>query len=152
MCNLVYLSTTSLEDLALCNTDKMVFTHELPGRPAEAQLRHPYRWYVGSSAGCSCEFRHVMAENVEGLGGFGTPEPWYEEAPAVLEATQQVIRVIRRLVEAGESVDCIDLWDDQHSNGITHDLPVDLDVVDDPAFRFFEGYRFEFCRGPGEMA
>ncbi len=138
------LSTTSDADLAVGNNETVQFSRELPGVPEETYLRFKNKWYVGSKSGCSCEFRHLYVGSVE--LGFGPPEAWFPEAPSEIEATRQVIRSIRALVESGEKVDCVDAWaqGQESADPLAGDIEVDLTQVSDEAFRFFESHRFTF--------
>ena len=97
------------------------------------------KWYVGSSAGCSCSFRHLHSVDL----GFGPPVEWYPEEPEHVEATRRFIAVVRELTTQNDLVDCADLWNDADPSSITR-LTVRLDEVTDEAFRFFEIYYFAF--------
>lgn len=136
------LSTTSHQDLALDNNDLVCLSSELPGIPEEQYLAFSNRWFVGSAAACSCSFRHASAEL-----GFGVPEDWYHEEANDITATRQVIALIRSLLEHGAKVDVVDAWigdptPDELS--LSGDIEVNLQMVDDASFRFFENYRFSF--------
>lgn len=147
MCYMTVLSTTSDEDLALANGSGVNFSRELPGVPEERYLRFRNRWYLGSESGCSCEFRHLGVGSIE--LGFGLPEAWYPEDVSSVRATSAVMAIVRRLVEGGHSVDCVDSWSHGQSepDALAGDLPVNLADVSDEAFRFFERHRFTFARG-----
>lgn len=141
------LSTTSDQDLALSNGSGVCFSRELPGVPEERYLRFRNRWFVGSASGCSCEFRHLCSESIE--LGFGPQEEWYHEEPSSVMATVAFAAIVRRLVENGDSVDCVDSWSHGQSepDALAGDLQVNLAEVNDEAFRFFESHRFTFMRG-----
>ena len=116
----------------------------MPGLPEEKYLAFPYKWFVGSQAGCSCSFRHLYITSVE--LGFGEPEDWFPEEENDITATHQVISVIRSLIERGERVDVIDAWDDGKTEAVPlgGDIEVNLKEVGNESFRFFENHRFSF--------
>ena len=138
------LSTTSSEDLAIGNNDLVRFSRVLPGLPEEKYLAFPYKWFIGSQAGCSCSFRHLYVTSIE--LGFGTPEDWYPEEANDITATHQAISLIRSLIEKGEKVDVIDAWADGKAEAVplSGDIEVNLTEVDNESFRFFENHRFSF--------
>jgi hypothetical protein len=142
MCYALLLSTTSDEDLSLRNSELVHFARELPKIADAKNLKYPNKWYIGSKSGCSCTFRHLYSVEL----GFGEPVDWYEEAPEEIEATLQLIEVLRSLLEAREGVDCIDAWEHQsmHPIAVT-ELEVDLTQVSNAQFRFFENHHFVFC-------
>jgi|SRR5262245_54395680 len=142
MCYSLLLSTTSNRDLAAHNNELVRFSRDLPTIDAVSDLKHPHKWYVGSRSGCSCSFRHLYSVEL----GFGEPVRWYEEESDDIEATLQVIAIIRELVAGGESVDCIDAWPTETAS--TNELIVPLATVSDREFRFFENYHFIFTETP----
>ncbi len=105
MCYIVLLATTSDDDLARHNTTLLHFARDIPTTGAAAveatALRHPHRWYVGSSAGCSCSFRHLYSVEL----GFDEPADWYPEEAEDIQATLQFIQVVRALVAEGHAED-----------------------------------------------
>ena len=65
-----------------------------------------------------------------------------------VEATLQVITIIRELVGKGESVDCIDVWaHDDLLPRATNEVDVVLGTISDRAFRFFENHHFTCTSG-----
>jgi hypothetical protein len=141
MCYILLLSTTSAEDLAVHNNELVRFTKELPLIAEVADLKHENKWYIGSKSGCSCTFRHLHSIEL----GFSEPVAWYKEKPEDIEATAQLIRIIRELVVKGENVDCIDAWEHQEMYPATKGgLNVDLSSLKDSEFRFFENHHFTF--------
>lgn len=146
MCYIVLLGTTSDEDLARHNTTLLHFTRDIPTTGAATveatALRHPHRWYVGSSAGCSCSFRHLYSVEL----GFSEPEDWYPEEAEDIQATLQFIQVVRALVAEGHAVACIDAWEHAEMLPNEHEeLLVALSSIRDSEFRFFENHHFVFC-------
>jgi hypothetical protein len=141
MCYTLLLSTSSDEDLALHNNDLVRFSRDLPSIAAADHLKYAHRWYVGSQAGCSCTFRHSMEQN--GLG-FQEPVEWWKEEPEPIDATLQLIAIIRGLLASGHTVDCVDVFGDLKVPGPDRELEVDLSTVSNAAFRFFENYHFVF--------
>lgn len=149
MCYVVFLSTTSEEDLARHNSDLLRFSRELPDEPAATALLHPHRWYVGSKSGCSCTFRHLHSTEL----GFGPPVDWYPEDEAEIRGTLEFIAVVRALVETGARVDCIDAWSGEAGPAVAEaGVTVDLAQVGDAAFRFFENRRFDFFLPPKSVS
>jgi hypothetical protein len=141
MCYTLLLSTTSIEDLNAQSNEFVRFSRELPSIADVKALEHPNRWYVGSKSGCSCTFRHLYSIEL----GFGEPVDWYPEESEEIEATLQLIGIIRKLIESGESVDCVDAWEHQNMHPVAKaTLEVDLCKVSDQEFRFFENHHFKF--------
>ena len=140
MCYSLILSTTSDRDLAVANNEAVIFSRVLPEIPHVSELKYVHKWFVGSRSGCSCSFRHLYSVDL----GFSEPVEWYAEDQADIDATLQVIAMIRELVESGESVDCIDAWRDPSGAVRVTELTVDLERVSDREFRFFENHHFVF--------
>jgi hypothetical protein len=141
MCYVLLLSTTSSEDLAAHNSELVLFTKDLPTIAEVKSLKYPNKWYIGSKSGCSCSFRHLHSIEL----GFSEPVEWYKENPEDIEATKQLIQIIRDLVAHGERVDCIDAWEHQEMYPVANGkLEVDLSKVKNSEFRFFENHHFTF--------
>ena len=141
MCYVLLLSTTSDTDLTVHNNNLVRFSNELPPIAETNQLQYSQKWYIGSKSVCSCSFRHLYSIDL----GFGDPVDWYPEDPEEIEATLQLIRIIRELVVSDYGVDCIDAWEHQERNPVvTSTLEVDLASVKDTEFRFFENHHFTF--------
>ena len=141
MCYVVLLSTTSSVDLGADSSELVKFERELPQGAAIDRLLYPHRWYVGSKSGCSCTFRHLLSTEL----GFGAPEEWYPEEPDEIAATLELVRVVRRLVEEGERVDCVDAWEHADPSLVSAaSRTVDLARISDEEFRFFENHHFVF--------
>lgn len=143
MCYTLLLSTDSPVDLSMHNDSLIAFSRELPESGDERFLGYPCKWFVGSRTGCSCGFRHLYVDSV-GLG-FDEPVDWYPEETDDIEATIRFIAIVRELVAAGASVDCVNAW--AHGDeplqlaGTVH---VDLQGTRNQAFRFYENHRFLF--------
>src|SRR5512137_2522773 len=120
MCYCLCLSTSSSEDLTRYNSELLRF--EPPDRADDVAvkkdclsvLRNPHVWFVGSKAGCSCTFRHV----VEDSDDFREPEDWCPEEEGTVKATIELYRAIASLRAAGHQVDCLDLWIDTPADQI----------------------------------
>lgn len=140
MCYSLILSTTSDRDLAASNNDAVIFSRALPEIPQVSELKHVHKWFVGSRSGCSCSFRHLYSVDL----GFSEPVEWHTENQEDIDATLQVIAIIRELVASGESVDCVDAWGDPPGPVPVTELTVDLKRVRDREFRFFENHHFVF--------
>lgn len=141
MCYVLLLSTTSDDDLTIYNNALVHFSRALPQCAAVSELKYKNMWYIGSKSGCSCAFRHLYSVEL----GFGKPVDWYKEEPDEIEATLQVIRLVRALLAKGHNVDCIDIWEHHEmSPGPKGKLNVNLSSIKDSEFRFFENHHFTF--------
>ena len=126
MCYTLLLSTSSDEDLNQYNNELVRFSRALPSIADTDKLKYRNKWYIGSKAGCSCTFRHLYSIEL----GFGEPVDWYEEDPDAIEATVQLIGIIRGLASSGEDVDCIDAWErDKMFPVAESEIEVDLSQV-----------------------
>ena len=141
MCYRVLLSTSTADDLSARSTDLVRFEKKYLDDEIASTLAYDHRWYSGSKSGCSCTFRRATTAQL----GFGRPVDWYPENDDELEATAAFIAVVRRVLESGHLIDCIDVWDDAGVSGILQ-MEVDLNEVADEEFRFFENYHFTFVR------
>jgi hypothetical protein len=142
MCYIVVLSTDSPVDLSGENDRLIAFSRELPDRVDVDQLAYPHRWFVGSAHGCSCGFRHLHVSSIE--LGFAEPVDWFPEEPDDVEATRKFAAIVRRLVEQGAHVDCVDAWEHGDSRALSGIVDIDVGQVSDARFRFFENHRFVF--------
>jgi hypothetical protein len=139
MCYLLYVSTTSDEDLSKYNNDLVRFEKdELDNRVVEL-LRYDYKWYVGSKSGCSCSFRHLLSVEL----GFSEPVDWYEEDEDDISATLYFINTIKGLIDKGSQFDCVDAWTGVEKEQIL-EKKVNLNEVTSEQFRFFENHHFLF--------
>jgi hypothetical protein len=139
VCYSIYLSTDSSQDLSGENSELIHFQKESIAEPFRSMLQNEHQWYVGSQSGCSCTFRHLFSIEL----GFSEPVDWYEEDGSEIAATLSFIRVIRQLIESGQKVDCIDVWNNAAQKDIVERV-VNLKNMDDEQFRFFENHRFIF--------
>jgi hypothetical protein len=97
---------------------------------------------VGSKSVCSCTFRHLFSTEL----GFREPVDWFEEDEDEIEATLLFIKIVRRLIDQGYQVDCLDAWYGVAKEDIT-EMKVNLENLDDEQFRFFENQHFIFNNG-----
>lgn len=143
MCNAVYISTDSAEDLSERNTDLVRFERvaDPQSDPCISLLDFSERWYVGSKSGCSCTFRHLVSIEF----GFGEPEDWCPEEQDEIDATKQLYSVLKDLVVAGHNVDLVDRWQGAQSEDIAT-IDVALDDVSENAFRMFENHKFRIAK------
>lgn len=139
MCYSIFLSTDSSRDLSAENWELLEFKPGSIEGPIRSILRHEHRWYVGSKSRCSCTFRHLSSTDL----GFGEPVDWYPEAEDELTATVSFIQVVRLLVDQGHQVDCVDIWNSAPDEDIER-IDVNLNIISDEQFRFFENYYFNF--------
>lgn len=141
MCYMVYISTNCPDDLATAPTDAVRF--ERPA--AENQTYFPdifegqNVWYVGSSSGCSCTFRHLCEPSLE--LGFDVPLEWYPEGPEEIKATGELYEILHDMVLRGFQISLLDCWsgdEGKHAPAIE----VSLSKVSREQFRMFEGRLF----------
>ena len=135
------LSTTSPRDLTVFNTPLLQMSRVLPSRPEAVFLQHAHRWFVGSQYGCSCGFRHLTSQEL----GFGTPEEWMPEDDCDIEATLELVAMLRSLIADGAQVDCIDSWAEDETQALAElagDMVVDLSAMADASFRLYSMHRF----------
>lgn len=143
MCYLVYLSTTSWEDLGQLPS---ALYHFLPlsneDDPALVKLLgHPRQWFLECQyGGCSCHFRHLCEGND---WDFAPPEEWCPEDADDIEATKAIYDVLVGMLADGHKVDLVAVWDDAQPEAIAV-LDVSLSEVDRDSFRFFENHKFNF--------
>ena len=143
MCNTVYISTNSTEDLASHNTELVRFEKvtDPQSDPCISLLAFSEQWYVGSKTGCSCTFRHLLSVEL----GFGAPEDWYPEEDDEINATLQLYRVLESLLVSGHQLDLLALWEGAEPKDVTT-LNVSLSDVPAEAFRMFENHRFRLTK------
>lgn len=141
MCYLVYISTDFAGDLTRHNCALVSFEKDFTHADSTILdlLLYDHLWYVGSKAGCSCTFRHLLSVEL----GFGEPVDWSPEETDEIEATKMFYDVVAGLTSAGHKVDCIEIWADTKRDQITR-LSVDMGAVSRDAFRFFENHHFIF--------
>lgn len=143
MCYMIVLSTTSERELSEFNTPLMQFSRQLPDVPEQSFLQYQNKWYLGSRDGCSCGFRHLDRGSVE--LGFSEPVDWWPEDQADLDATRQVVGVLKALLNDNAKLDCVDAWlqDAPKEHTLEGQLAVDLVTTSETSFRFFDGFRFD---------
>ncbi|MGV3617803.1 MAG: hypothetical protein ACO1SV_20960 [Fimbriimonas sp.] len=144
MCNSVFISTDSPEDLAAIASDQFIFESGQEGdrEDCKGTLRYPHIWFLSSRyGGCSCHYRHLCPESRD--MGFEGRVDWYGEDEDDMIATQAVYDVLSRLVQEGYRVDAVDFWEDASRDDV-RTFPVSVSEVSREAFRFWEGCRFEF--------
>ncbi len=141
MCYLVYLSTDFEGDLSQQDAALIRFAKDFADTdPAVLDLlQYEHRWFVGSKAGCSCTFRHLLSVEL----GFGEPVEWFPEEADEIKATGLFYDVVSDLISAGHKIDCIQIWNGTKKDQVIR-LAVDLDGVSRNAFRFFENHHFIF--------
>jgi hypothetical protein len=145
MCYLIYLSTTSQEDLSRLPS-KLYYFRPLTEEDDPAiinLLDNPVRWYLECQyGGCSCHFRHLDGGSET---DFFPPADWMPEDADDIEATKAVYDVLARLLAEGHKVDLVDIWENTPPEAITV-LDVSLSEVDRDSFRFFEHRKFTLRR------
>lgn len=139
MCYAIYLSTDLEDDLSRFNTDLVRFERFDAPNPILSTLKYINKWYLASKSGCSCTFRHLASVDL----GFSAPVDWNDEDQNEIAATLIFIKIIRNLRDRGAKVDCIDTWLGTEPSNIQQ-KNVDLSLIEDDQFRFFENYHFCF--------
>ena len=141
MCYLVYISTDFKGDLSQHNAALLAFGKDFADKDSAVLdlLQYEHLWFVGSKAGCSCTFRHLLSVEL----GFGEPVKWFPEGADEIEATKLFYDVVSNLISAGYKVDCIQIWNGTKKDQIKR-LAVDLEGVSRKSFRFLENHHFIF--------
>ncbi len=151
MCRLIYVSTTSEEDLGAVASEHIRFepTTAQDDAVVLALLEHPRRWYLTREfGGCSCHFRHCMAidsHTGERIIDFEPPQPWLPEEPDDVAATVEAYEVFRRIVEEGYSLDIVDVWADARPETV-ESVAVSVTEVPPDNFRFHDDRRLVLLR------
>jgi len=143
MCYSIYVATTSSRDLAAHVGTRIQFERDLwtPEPAALELLIYPNRWFLTREfGGCSCHFRHV-AEINDPL--FEPYAEWQATDPDDLEATWEAFEVFRSLVEAGEGLEVMNLWEDPSPDEVKS-FDVNLSKIPPNAFQFVENVRLHF--------
>lgn len=145
MCYMTIISTSSDIDLSEFNSGDVVFSKKMPGIPEEELLTYQSKWYVGSSLGCSCGFRHLMAENFNDLG-FAAPVDWFEEDSGDIVATLKLVKVFKKLVSNGSALECIDAWTNSGycKPELSGSVVINLAQMPESDFRLIENFHHEF--------
>ncbi len=141
MCNSIYLATDSQKDLTVYNEELICFKQQIEDDKNSVILKNKLKWYISSSNGCSCSFRHLLPENVSELG-FGEPEDWFPEEKENIDATKKLYRVIRELVEEKYKVEILDIWLETDLKEIKN-KKIKIKEITEEEFRLFENYIFE---------
>jgi hypothetical protein len=140
MCYMVYMSTDCADDLSQQSSDLVRFERLTAesSSPCPSILKHEHKWFIGSKSECSCTFRHLYYQSVE--LGFGEPEDWFQEEPDAIQATCQLYRILKGLVQRGHQVELLDCWTEEENDA----APIDVSMAEVSAeqFRLFEGYLF----------
>ena len=141
MCYVIYLSTTSQDDLSRL-PPKLYRFCRLTGTDDPAivnLLENPVRWYLECQyGGCSCHFRHFHGEQET---DFCSPAGWFPEDEDDIAATKAVYDVLQTLLTEGHRVDLLDIWLGTQPDAVTV-LELSLSTVDRDSFRFFENVKF----------
>lgn len=139
MCYLLYLTTDSRQELTQYNNE-LVKLEKVTEKDEEIPyelLTYSNTWYVGSSTGCSCGFRHLGEISF----GFSGPVDWYEEDEEDIRATKHIYRIFKQILSEGNKVECVDKWAGTAAKKIKT-LDVSLAQVSCEEFRFFENHKF----------
>ena len=138
MCHMVYISTSSDEDLAKIGSRYFSIRAVDPdeGPDVDEALEYPSRWYIsGRWGGCSCHLRYFP----DALG-FHDGLDWWPEEPNAVEDTAAIYDMLQRLVAEGNKVDVVDLWNDEAYDGF-ESITVSLSEVTREKFLFMENRR-----------
>ena len=143
MCYSVYISTNCPDDLAVVSTDALRFERpdEEKQTPCPTLFDSRNTWFVGSSSGCSCTFRHLCKESID--LGFDVPQDWCPEAQEEIQATRALYDVLQDIVNRGFHLSLLDCWNGQE-NEVVSESEVSFSKVSADQFRLFEGCHFIF--------
>ncbi len=143
MCYSVYISTDAPDDLTAHNSENVRFERLSASNndPTTRLLEFPYKWYIGSKAGCSCSFRHLMSIEL----GFSEPVDWYKEDQDDIDATRELHSILFKILISGYDIDLVDSWQGAQPKDIKT-LDVSLSDITLTAFRLFENYKFKLKR------
>jgi hypothetical protein len=142
MCMMTYIATTAEQDLSEYNSEKIRLVKGAPDSGEEKFLEYKNVWLLTDQhESCSCGFRSVEFPNVDILG-FDLPQGWSEEDEESIEATHEAYKIILNLLKSGHKVESITYWIDSKTEFIDKIVP--LESVSTDAFRFFDGYHFEY--------
>jgi len=111
MCYTLYPSTSSDRSFeqgsyAHCSFDRVEDSSPEGG---VSKLRYPHRWFVGIGHECSCGFRHLGHGSID--LGFSDPVDWWDEEDNEIEATAELYRLVKSLVDSSATVDLADSWE-----------------------------------------
>ena len=151
MCNMVYFSTSSDEDLSLLGSKNISFGRISETDPEEilALLSFPNQWYLtGRHGGCSCHFRHALEYSLSEDDDapepeFLSPQDWNPEDAENIEDTLAAFDKICDIVTKGHSIDLVDWWNGTDPEDI-RTKEVKILGLPREEFRFFENYKFNF--------
>jgi hypothetical protein len=139
---MTYIATTSEQDLSEYNSNKIRLIKGAPDSGEEKFLKYKNVWFLTDHyASCSCGFRNVEFPNVEILG-FDVPQDWSPEDEESIQATHEAYKIILNLLKSGHKVESITFWIDSTTEFIAKMIPLESVSID--AFRFFDGYHFEY--------
>ena len=137
------LSTDSPEDLSRLESPN--FKLLWCSKPEETQtlgtiLEHPNSWHItGRYGGCSCHMRHLIRETPE--KDFHEPYDWCPEDPEDIEDTAAIYEVLRRIVDGGNNLDVVDLWNGGIGDDFVTVIAVSLAEVNREQFLLMENRR-----------
>lgn len=141
MCNLIYISTDSDQDLASLGSNQFKYERMSGEELAKIGplLSYPNKWFLECQyGGCSCHFRHLL----DGSDfDFGPVADWLPEDEDDVESTAAVYDSLAVLVNAGARVDILDTYEGEPV--FKRDVEVRLSEVKRNDFRFWEACRFE---------
>jgi hypothetical protein len=147
MCNSIFFSTDSVEDFSRLTTKRLAVEPLWSGEEAAAvvMLDHPNRCFLTREfGGCSCYFRTYATEVNSHPPSFDEPYDWCPEDDDDIEATAEFYRMIKHLLVSGHQVDTVCILNDPSVDAMTS-IEVDLSLVSESSFKFFDNYHFKFC-------
>ena len=138
---MLHMSTDCPDDLEAMSSAHVRFERpSVAGYcPSPPILKHAEKWFIGSSTGCSCTFRHLSLGAQE--LGFGEPEDWFPEEQDEIDGTLELYDMLKGLVERGHQVELFDSWNGE----VPPDLQkrtVSFSEVPGTHFRLFENTLF----------
>jgi hypothetical protein len=134
MCLTLYLATRDEQPLSQSPALRVEAV-----TPAAENVRQwfslPAVRFIGADTGCSCGFRHVIAEEpIEYWDGM------FGELDAKQNSTSALVALIRELTAAGGEVQLYPLWNDEVDVKPKGTIELRADTVDPRTFFFVEGF------------
>jgi hypothetical protein len=134
MCLTLYLATRDEQPLRM-SPELTVQTVKPAAESVRQWFSLPLVRFIGADTGCSCGFRHVIAEEpIEYWEGM------FDDADAKQGSMHALVRLIREhLARAGE-VQMYPLWNDEVDVKPKGTIEVQADTLDPRTFFFVEGF------------
>lgn len=144
MCQTVFLSTNSPQDLTQLELPVIGFTKELWKEDFLPLLKYPNQYMIiQKDESCSCFARNIPSD----LGFVGAVD-WMneEESDKDLQSTFLIHDVIKDLVNKGFEVDAISSWTENSLACISKPIIVHINEIPRNHFTFFDNTYFQYVK------